>query len=126
MNSDLNGRRGVDLMMLCLPQPLGSVPHMCPHGAVRLSGGSQLHLGDSEAGLQEDALPGKSVRPVQPQLLSQHEFTSRCPDPAPDRHADRDRARLVLCIDGGGGEEMGGARRASNSLGVQSNLKPRI
>lgn len=42
-------------------QPLGSFPHLCPECAVRLSGGSQLHLGNSEAGLQEDTLPGKSV-----------------------------------------------------------------
>ena len=77
---------------------------MCPHGTVRLSGGSQLHLGDSEAGLQEDALPGKSVRPVQPQLIAQHKLTSRCSYPAADRPADHDEARLVLCIDGG--EEM--------------------
>lgn len=94
-----DGRRGVDLMMLCLPQPLGSVPHVRPHGAVRLSGGSQLHLGDSEAGLQEDALPGKSVRPVQPQLLSRPKFTSHRPRPAADGHAGHDRARLVPCIE---------------------------
>ncbi len=114
----------------CSPQPLGSFPHVCPHRAVRLSGGSQLHLGDSEAGLQEDALPGKSVRPVQPQLLSKHEFTSCCPHPAADRHADHDRARLVFCIDGsrgwgdGRGEE--GLKSPSGSVLWSSSLKPRI
>lgn len=80
---------------------------MCPHSAVRLPGGSQLHLGDSAAGLHEDALPGKSVRPVQPQLLAQNKFTSRCRCPAPDRRADPDQAQLVPCInqDGRGGSD---------------------
>lgn len=88
------------IFLLCLPQPLGSFPHMCPDGAVWLSGGSQLHLGDTEAGLQEDALPRESVRPVQPQLFSQHKFTSCCTYPATDRHADHDWALLVLSISG--------------------------
>lgn len=94
-----NGSCSIDPMILCLPQPLGSFPHMCPHSAVRLSAGSQLHLGDAKARLKEDALPGESVWPVQPQLLSQHTITPECPHPAPDRHADHD---LVLCIDEGG------------------------
>lgn len=108
LNCELHGRCGADLtMILCLPQPLGSLPHMCPHRAVRLSAGSQLHLGDSEAGLQEDALPRKSVRPVQPQLLSQHKLSPRCSYPATDGHAGPDWTRLVLYIDWGGveGEE---------------------
>ena len=51
-------------------QPLGSLPHVRPHGSVRLSGGGGTHLGDPARGLQEDPLPGEPVRPVRPELLS--------------------------------------------------------
>lgn len=81
-----------------LPQPLGSVPHVCPHSAVRLSGGSQLHLGDPEAGLQEDPLPGEPVWPVQPQLLSHCTLGSCCPHPASG--AGPDWIKWSPCIDG--------------------------
>lgn len=104
MNSERKGRRSVDLMILCLPQPLGSFSHMCPHGAGWLSRGSQLHLGDSEAGRQEDAFPGKSLRPVQSQLLTQHKFISRLLFSATDGHANHDWAKLAVCIDWRGEE----------------------
>lgn len=74
-------------MILSLPQPLGSVSHVCPHRAGRLQGGSQLHLGDAEAGLQEDALPRESVRPVQPQLVARNEVTFCSPFPDLDSRA---------------------------------------
>lgn len=72
---------------------------MRPDGAGRLSAGSQLHLGDSEAGLPADAVPGKSVRPVQPQLLAQDRFASRSRRSAAGWRADPDWAKLVVCID---------------------------
>lgn len=90
----------VNEVILCLPQPLGSFPHVCAHSTVRLSGGSQLHLGDSEAGLQEDPLPGKSVWSVQPQLLLNPESVTRCSYSAAD--TGRDWPQLVPCIDGVG------------------------
>lgn len=72
---------------------------MRPDGAGRLSAGSQLHLGDSEAGLPADAVPRKSVRPVQPQLLAQDKFASHRRRSAAGWRADPDWAKLVACID---------------------------
>lgn len=72
---------------------------MRPDGAGRLSAGSQLHLGDSEAGLPADAVPGKSVRPVQPQLLVQDKFAPHSRRSAAGWRADPDWAKLVVCID---------------------------
>lgn len=87
------------LMSLCLSQPLGSFSHVCPHRAGRLSGWSQLHLGDAEAGLQEDAFPRESVRPVQPQLVPQNEVTFCPPFPDVNSHADGDWADLVVWLE---------------------------
>lgn len=124
MSSERNVRHSADLIILYLPQPLGSFPHLCPEGAVRLSGGSQLHLGDSEAGLQEDTLPGKSVWSVQSQLLSQSKFTSRCFHPAAD--AGFDWAQLGFCIGGAGVGLWGGLRVHWASVLLSLNFKPRI
>lgn len=79
-------------------QPLGSLPHVCPDGAGRLSAGSQLHLGDSAAGLPADAVPREPVRPVQPQLVAQDKFSPRSPRSATGCRADPDVAKLVFCI----------------------------
>ena len=58
------------LFLVFAMQSLGSLPHVCTHGSVRLSGGGGPHLGDPPGGLQEDPLPGEPVRPVRPQLFS--------------------------------------------------------
>lgn len=102
------------LMIFCLSQPLGSVSHVCPHRAGRLSGRSQLHLGDAEAGLQEDALPRQPVRPVQPQLLAENEVTFCSPFPDFSGRAGGDWADLVVWLE----------ERSEESVSV--NIKPRI
>lgn len=79
-------------------QPLGSLPHVCPDGAGRLSAGSQLHLGDSAAGLPADAVPREPVWPVQPQLVAQDKFSPRSPRSATGCRADPHVAKLVFCI----------------------------
>lgn len=119
MNSRWNVWQSPDLMIHCLPQPLGSFPHMCPDSALRLSRGSQLHLGNSEAGLQKDTLPGKSVWPVQPQLRSMHRLSAHCPYPA--NGAGHDCSWLGLYIDEGRVRRDG--RR--NGGGVSLRFSPR-
>lgn len=99
---------------------------MRPDGTGRLSAGSQLHLGDSEAGLPADAVPRKSVRPVQPQLLAQDQFASHSRRSATGWRADPDWAKLVVCID----QKIprpGPLPRPSSGFSQPSlNLKPRI
>lgn len=99
---------------------------MRPDGTGRLSAGSQLHLGDSEAGLPADAVPRKSVRPVQPQLLAQDKFASHSRRSATGWRADPDWAKLVVCID----QKIprpGPLPRPSSGFSQPSlNLKPRI